>query len=278
MLNIFDYLDYRAYLNDYWQDTKKNRPHFSIRFISTRVGINPGYIIKVFQGKVHLGLKNIPTFADLIGLQGKEREYFEVLVYFGRARNEKEIETHFEQLNEIKGVRLRTIADNEAEFYQNWYIMPLRALLSIYPFYGKNFRELGSFLQPPITAAQTRQGISVLERLGMIKKNGLGFYQLTEQFISTGAKWKSPVIKNYQRNVMEMGIESLERHDKSLRDISTVTLTTSLDRMPELRERVAAFRREILAMSEDIPRGECVMQMNIQLFPAAIIPKDGKQP
>ncbi len=277
MITIFDYLDYRVYLNDYWKAAKKDRPFFSIRYISQRVGINPGYILKVFQGKVHLGLKNIPLFADLLGLKGKERDYFEELVHFGRAQNEKEIETHFERLQTIKGVRLRTIAENETEFFQNWYTMSLRALLSIFPFDGKNYRELGSLIQPPITAAQARQGITLLERLGLIEKNEHGYYELTERFISTGEKWKSPVIREYQRKVMEMGIESLERHDKSIRDVSTVTMTFPLDCMPELRARVATFRQELLSMSETISGSNSVMQVNIQIFPAAIVSKDGSQ-
>jgi uncharacterized protein (TIGR02147 family) len=277
MIDIYDYLDYRIYLNDYWKAAKKDRPFFSIRFISQRVGINPGYILKVFQGKVHLGLKNIPAFKDLLGLEGKERDYFDELVHFGRAQSEKEIESHFAKLHTIKGIRLRTVAENETEFFQNWYVMALRALLSIFPFDGRNYRELGSYLQPPITAAEARQGVTLLERLGMIRKNEHGFYELTELFISTGEKWKSPVIKNYQRKIMEMGIESLERHDKSIRDISTVTMTFPLDCIPELRERVAAFRQELLSMSEKITGSNSVLQVNIQIFPSAIISKDGSQ-
>ncbi len=277
MISIFDYLDYRVYLNDYWKTAKKERPFFSIRYISQRVGINPGYILKVFQGKVHLGVKNIPLFADVLGLKNKERDYFEELVYFGRAHNEKEIETHFERLQSIKGVRLRTIAEKETYFFQNWYVMALRALLSIYPFDGKNYRELGSLLHPPVTANQARQGIALLERLGLISKNEHGFFELTERFISSGEKWKSPIIKNYQRKVMEMGIESLEKDDKSVRDISTITMTFPLDSIPELRERVALFRQDLLSMSEKITGSDSVLQVNIQIFPAAIIPGNRSQ-
>jgi hypothetical protein len=48
--------------------------------------------------------------------------------------------------------------------------------------------------------------------------------------------------------------------------------------MQELRERVAEFRRELLAMSEDISQSDSVIQVNIQIFPAAIIKKDNKKP
>ncbi len=273
MINIFDYLDYRAYLNDYWKEAKKERPFFSIRFISHRIGINPGYILKVFQGKVHLGVKNIAPFAEILGLKGQEREYFEELVHFGRAKNENEIENRFERLHAIKGIRLRTVADGEAEFYQNWHTMAIRALISIYPFNGKNYREISACLCPPVTVPQARKSIALLERLGMIKKNEQGIFQLTDRFISTGEKWMSPIIKKYQRAILELAIESLEKQDKSLRDISTVTMTFSRNCLPALRERVLKFRQELLSMSEAVTSGDCVMQVNIQVFPAAIINK-----
>ena len=277
MIDIFDYLDYREYLNDYWHDEKKSRPYFSIRFISRRVSINPGYILKVFQGKVHLGLKNIPPFANLIGLKGKERDYFELLVHFGRARNEKEIEAYFERLSSIRNIQFRTIAENEVDIFQNWYIIPLRTIISIFPFDGKNFHELGSFLHPPITAAQARQGIFVLKRLGMIKKNEKGFYQLTDKFVFTDLKWDSPIFRNYQRKLVERALESFERQDKSLTDFTNIVTPFPLDRIPELYERVTAFSQELLAMAKETPNCDCVMEMSIQLLSAAVIKKHDKK-
>lgn len=272
MINIYDYLDYRAYLNDYWQTVKEEKPYFSIRFIANKVGLSPGYILKVMQSKVHLGAKNIPAFCDLLKISDNEKIYFEELVYFGREKNEKELERRYYRLSEIKGIRMRTVADNSVEFYKNWYNMALRSLISFYPFYGKNFKQLGSFLSPPITAKQVKESINLLEKLKMIKKDEYGVYILTETFISTGEKWMSPIIRKYQQQNIALAGESLERHKKELRDISTVTMTFGLKSMPELSERIKKFRRELLMMSSDISDEDSVLQLNIQVFPSAIVP------
>ena len=276
MINIYEYLDYRSFLHDYWQEAKRKKPYFSIRFIAKRVGLNPGYVIKVLHSQVHLGINNILSFAELLGLKDKELAYFEELVHFGRAKNEKEIEQRYERLNSIKGIRMRTVADNEAEFYQNWYNMAIRSLISIYPFNGKNFRKLGSLLTPAITASQARQSIKLLEKLNLIKKGSDGIYILTEQFVSTGEKWMSPIIRKYQIKNIELAVESLQKHDKSLRDISTVTMTFAYKYMPELRERVRKFRQELLKMSNDLSDEDSVIQLNIQVFPSAILPEGEK--
>src|SRR5271157_4065061 len=112
MINIFEYFDYRHFLKDFYEQEKKSKPWFSYRYISSKVNLNPGYIVKVFQGKIHLGLKNVQAFADLMTLEEKESNYFTELVLFGRAKNQNEIEQRFERLQSIKGIRFRTIADS----------------------------------------------------------------------------------------------------------------------------------------------------------------------
>jgi uncharacterized protein (TIGR02147 family) len=274
MANIFEYLEYREFLRDSYEHNKKEKPFFSYRYISGRVGINCGYVIKVFQGKVHLGLKNIPAFADLLGLNGKEREYFTELVYFGRAKNPRDIEMRFERLQALKGLQFRTVADDQVEFYRRWYHMAVRSLLSIYEFDGKSYRRLGSMLSPSITAAQARESVGLLLRLGLVRIDGNGAYRVTDRFISTGQRWSVGAIRDYQKANIELAAQALERHAKELRDISTVTMAFALKDLPALRERVAQMRQELLRMS-DISNGEdSVMQLNIQVFPVALLDKE----
>lgn len=269
MINIFEYFDYRQFLKDFYEEEKKSKRWFSYRYISAKVHLNPGYLIKVFQGKIHLGLKNVETFADLIHLEGKEREYFAELISFGRAKNQNEIEQRFERLQSIKGIPFRTVADNKSDFFAEWYPMAIRSLLSIQLFDGKNYRTLGSMLTPKITAKEARTSVLLLEKLGMIIRDEDGIYRVTEQFISTGSQWTSAVIRNYQKKNIELSVAALDNHPKELRDISSVTMTIPIKDMESIRERIRQFRQELLRLSQDCTNDDAVMQLNIQLFPVA---------
>ena len=270
---VFDYLDYRSFLHDFYEHTKKDKPYFSYRYISGRVGINPGYVVKVFQGKVHLGVNNIELFADLLKLEGKEREFFTELVHFGRAKTKRDIEMRFERLKALKGIRFRTVADDQAEFYQQWYHMAMRTLLYIYPFDGHDYRRLGAQLIPKVSAAQARESVHLLERMQLVERDKGGIYRVTDQFISTGEKWIDGQIRKYQKATIELAGEALEKIDNVLRDISTVTMTFSRRDLPALRERVSQFRRELLQMAQDCTDQDAVMQLNVQVFPVAIVDK-----
>lgn len=270
MINIFEYLDYCQYLKDFYENEKKTRSWFSYRYISYKVKLDPGYIVKVYQGKVHLGIKNIAAFADLMMLTGKEREYFAELVLFGRAKNQNEIEQRFERLQSIKGVKFRTVGDSKSEFFRQWYHMAVRSLISIFPFDGKDYRKLASMLTPKITAQQARESIQLLERLNMIIKGKDGLYRVTEQFISTGEKWTSAVIRNYQKKNVELSLSAIDTHNKELRDISSVTMTINMENIDILRERIRQFRQELLLISQNEHNDDAVVQLNIQLFPVAV--------
>ncbi|MBN1307460.1 MAG: TIGR02147 family protein [Chitinispirillaceae bacterium] len=276
MINIFEYYDYRQFLQDFYKHEKKTKPWFSYRYISAKVNLNPGYIVKVLQGKIHLGVKNATAFADLTGLMGKKRDYFTELLLFGRAKRQDEIEQRFERLQTIKGIKFRTIADSMSEFFSEWYHMALRSLISIHPFDGKNYRALASMLSPRITAKQVQDSLRLLERLEMVVRGDDGIYRVTEQFISTGDKWTSAVIRNYQKKNIELSIAALENISKELRDISSVTMTIPLKEIDLVRERIRLFRQEQLLMSQESKNDDTVMQLNIQLFPVAFCRKRGE--
>jgi uncharacterized protein (TIGR02147 family) len=275
MLNIFEYFDYRQYLKDFYENEKKSKPWFSYRYISSKVNLNPGYIVKVFQGKIHLGVKNTDSFADLMRLTGKEREYFMELLHFGRAKQQSEIEQRFERLQSIKGVKFRTIADSKSDFFGEWYHMAVRSLISIFPFDGKDYQNLASMLSPRITAPQARASLKLLEKLKMVVRGEDGIYRTTEQFISTGDKWTSAVIRNYQKKNIELSLSAIDTHPKELRDVSSVTMTIGLKNLDAIRERIKQFRQELLLISQDGRDDDAVVQCNIQIFSVALCKKRG---
>jgi uncharacterized protein (TIGR02147 family) len=273
MKEIFEYTDYRLFLRDCYEHTKRSKPYFSFRFIASRVGINPGFIFRLMSGKVHLGLKKIAAFADLFELEGREREYFVELVRLGRAKRDEDIREFLKRLQSIRGIQFTTIADDQLEFFGKWHHMAMRSLLSIYPFDGKNYRRLGAMLIPPLSADVARESVNLLIRLGLVSCNRNGIFEVADTFISSTEKWSSAAIHAYQRTTIDLSVEALENLPKDERDISTVTFTCSKKQLETLRERLQEIRQEMLMLSQDCPDEDCVMQLNLQLFPAAKVKK-----
>jgi len=75
----------------------------------------------------------------------------------------------------------------------------------------------------------------------------------------------------YQKTSIELSLRALEKMSKSERDISTVTFTCSMELLDTLRQRLQEIRQEMLLLSNDCAHEDCVMQLNLQLFPAATV-------
>jgi uncharacterized protein (TIGR02147 family) len=273
MKEVFEYIDYRLFLRDFYDHAKQSKPYYSYRFIAARVGINPGFIFRLLNAKVHLGMKKVGLFADMLELDGRERDYFIELVRLGRAKREDDIRESLKRLKSIRGVQFSTIADDQLEFFGKWHHMAMRSLLSIYPFNGKNYRKLGGMLQPPLTADVARESVDLLVRLGLLHRNGNGYFEVSDTFVSSSEKWNSLAIHSYQKASIELSLRALDKIPKAERDISTVTFTCSRKQLETLRERLQEIRQEILTFSQDCPEEDCVMQLNLQLFPAASVKK-----
>ena len=84
-INIFIYLEYRKYLEDFYNLTKKLNPKFSFRVFSDAAGVKaPNFLQLLIQGKRNLKQATIPRVAQALELNGEESEYFRLLVRFDR--------------------------------------------------------------------------------------------------------------------------------------------------------------------------------------------------
>jgi uncharacterized protein (TIGR02147 family) len=265
-MNIFDYLDYRLFLKEFYEERKKTKSFFSYRYMGNKVGMDPGYLVRVMQGRLHIAEASIDKFCALCKLNEKEAAYFSAMVNFAKAKSERQIKLYFEKLLSLKDVKARRIEESQYEFYQKWYYSAVRALIGFCGFRG-NYKELAERLSPPISAWDAKKAVRLLERLKLVKKNARGVYEITDTTITTGKEWRSIAVREFQGQTIDLARESLERHAKEIRDISTVTVAVASDDLPEIRERISEFRNSILGLAAENPSPNCVYQLNIQLIP-----------
>jgi len=272
MSTIYQYLDYQQFLREYYEEKKKTSPFFTYRYMGNKLGLDPGFLVKVFQGKMHLSLKSLPPFTSVLKLEEREAEYFELLVRYGRATSAREIKIYFEKLLKFRNTDPGIIDATQYEFYQKWYYSAIRELIGFFDFKG-DYRTLASKLSPAISAMEAKKAIGLLDRLGLIKKDSLGRYRQAGAFITTGEKWQSAAIHSFQKETIRLAAESLDRHPKKHRDISTITVSVSHKDLDEIRERIHEFHQSILNIKNDNP-ADCVYQINIQVIPLSSI-EDG---
>lgn len=266
--SVFDHLDYRDFLKEHYRDQKRKHFFYSLRYIAQKTGLDVAHIMRVLQGKRHLSEKSLAGFVALCKLGEKEEHYFRALVAFNTARGETASRQAFEHLLTLSGVKSDVLRPNQYEFYTRWYHTAIRAIIAVRRFRSSGeFARIAAMLSPPVSAREARQSVALLVKLGLVARAPDGYLVVTSTHITTGEKWHSLAVRNFQNETLRLAQEALTRHPREVRDISTVTVGISRSQLPMLRERIAEFRQSIMRMAEENQNPDDIYQLNVQLYP-----------
>jgi len=271
---VFGYLDYRAYLRDYYLFRKANGSSFSFRAFSLRAKLrSPNYLKLVMDGARNLTREMSARFAEACGLRGEDAAYFVDLVSFNQASSTKERNEAYQKLTGFRRYRSHHKLElRHAAYHSNWYLPAVRELAA-----RRDFREepawIARRMYPRITSAQAAEALSILLELGLLVRDAGGRVKQGEPLVSTGAETKGLHIHNYHRMMMQRAAESLDLVPSPERDISALTLCLGDGGLARLKQRLQRFRRELLELSALEEDPIQVVQLNLQLFPLSAEPE-----
>jgi uncharacterized protein (TIGR02147 family) len=266
-VSIYDYTDYRLYLRDYYDEQKVKNPAFSYRYFARKAGFNSSGLYKdIVDGRTGITRSLILRFATAMKLSPKQQEYFETMVYFNEAKTVEEKKLYFERLMKYHNSKAFRVDASQYEYYSKWYYIAVRELLAIGNF-KDDYAAFAQTLNPTIRPKQARKAIEVLKKLGLIQKDKNGYYRSIDKILTTGSDVKSLAIANFQKSMMDMAKEAIDRHPAHHRNISTVTFSVSKDTYNDIKAELDASRKRILGMLDRSENEDRVCQLNMQLFP-----------
>ena len=267
MINLFEYLNYREFLRDAYEERHAGDWRFSHRYIAEKAGFDSSMFNKILQGKRNLTERMVSVFADIFCRDEREKSYFANMVAFNQAKNHSESRQYLEKLVATKECKVEDLAKDQFEYFDHWYHAVIRELVTFYPYVGDD-AALGLMVRPPITASQVKSSIALLERLSMIRKNPeTGFYEQTQGLISSGSESYSSAVNSYIQQNLDVAQTALDRFDKTERNLSTLAFACDETTYAELVEMVRRFRREVLAKVSQCEKPNRVFQLGMQLFP-----------
>jgi uncharacterized protein (TIGR02147 family) len=266
--DVFEYLDYRAFLRDAYELRKARGRGFSFRAFSRMAGLkSPNYLKLIIDGERNLSDEMAPRFAKALGLGVDEARYFVQLVAFNQASSATEREVAYAKLAGFKRYRsAHKLELAHAAYHSQWYIPAVRELAARHDFVAEP-EWVAPRLRPPITKDEARQALETLFELELLVRDERGEVAQGEALLSTGAETRGHHIATYHRTMMERARASIDEVPSAERDISSLTLCLGPAGLAQIKERIQKFRRELLELSalESDPRE--VIQINFQLFP-----------
>jgi uncharacterized protein (TIGR02147 family) len=265
---IFDYLDYRAFLKDLFEYKKQRNYLFSYRVFAGKAGFSsPNFLKLIIDGKRNLSNEGIGKVAKGFEFKKQEREYFENLVYMNQASSHDDKDYYYKKMMTVNGyLKSHRIDKAGYAYFSKWYYPAIREMVvfgdrSITP------DKIAQSLNPGITAREAEKALDVLQELGLVIRNKKGLWEQADTVVSTGPEVKSLIITNYHKEMMKLGMEAIERYPSDERDISAVILSVKKEKFKEFKQRIIAFREELLKIACEEKDPDQVIQINIQAFP-----------
>jgi uncharacterized protein (TIGR02147 family) len=272
---VFAYIDYRAFLRDYYQH-KKASSQFSFRSFARKAELrSPNYLKLVIEGERNLTKAMASRFAKACRLEPIESEYFLALVAFGQATELEERSVRYQELRRFQHYRVSHRLDLAQDTYHSrWYLPAIRELVAT-----KTFREdplwIAECLCPQISVEEAELAVDTLLQLGLLGRDETGRLRQTTTSVSTGSdRVRSLHLKNYHKQMLEHAASSLDRLPAPQRDIAAVTLRMGADGLERLKARLQAFRRELMDLADAEADATQVVHIGMQMMPLTLAGDD----
>ncbi len=266
--SVFDFLDYRRYLDEYFTARRLLDPRFSLRVFASRAGLplsNSSLFSKIIAGKRNLTLDLQYKIAKALKLTSAESEYFGALVRFNQSKSGETREQLYKELGKYRKSKARILSKDAYAYYAHWRNTIIRAYIGINQ-HEKNPVAIGKAVFPTIPAKEVEASLQLLLQLGLIVKTANG-YALSEANIATERENKDYVGKLRIEEMLKLAHDVFPHVPAEHREYSAMTVFISGKGYQAIQEKIRRFREEVKALVAEDQAEDRIYTMGLQFFP-----------
>jgi uncharacterized protein (TIGR02147 family) len=128
---------------------------------------------------------------------------------------------------------------------------------------------------PTITKKQARMALDILQSLNMIVIHPDGTVDVQDGTLTTAPQVTGIAVHNFHEQMLQLGIESIERFHSSQRHLIGVTVNVPQSMLPQLKEEINNFAARICDLCDsNESKSERALQVNMHFYPLSKNPKD----
>lgn len=267
-VRIFEYLDYKKYLQDWRKAEKEESPGLTHEYLCYSLGQrNRSFFSDLEKGRKLIGSEILERLIKLLGLRGEEAKYFRALVGYGQSSTYSEEEFWFEQIVQLNKAPKTFLDKDSYAFFKEWYHTVIRAFLDTNDITNE-YDRIARSLFNRVTVREVENSIHLMDTLGLIERNESGYWKPTQNALTLGDQVKDECIKAYNVANLDVLREILVKGEKGTHNSSVLTVSTTREGMRKIESRINALRSEIVSIiHEEEGSSENVYQLAIHAFP-----------
>lgn len=252
--------DFRLFLqNELVRRCQKN-PKYSLRAFAKSLQMDFSTLAKILNGKRSFGPRTILKISQRLGLEPQMIQSF-----LKEPSKSISAQNNFNQLTQ-----------DTFKIISDWYHYAILELARVDSF-KHNITWIAKSLG--ISTYEARAAIERLERAGIIKldDNGKWVDQTGGRNTTVGNNFTAAAFRNLQKQVIEKALIALEETPFEKRDQSSMTMAIDSRKLPEAKEKIKKFRRELAQFLSRDEKRDQVYNLSVSLYPITNIPVSNVQ-
>lgn len=270
MVNIFDFIDFREYLQRYFDDKKGGNLHFSYQLLAQKAGFsNRGFLYNIINGKKCLSKVHCLKLSKALGHTKKEAEYFENIVFYGQAKDGEQQDYFLGQAVQCKGktvTQSHMMRKDQYEYFSKWYHSAIRALIDVYDF-EEDYVKLSQKLSPPVTPVQAKKAVRLLERLNLITRKDDGSFCITDKSVKASNEISQSAKNRYYLEYNRLAKNTISNYSPENREITSLTLSISANTYNIICKEIRQLKEKIIELANNDDQADRVYQYQNVFFP-----------
>jgi uncharacterized protein (TIGR02147 family) len=268
-LDLFSFLDYRAFLSRWFDARKEQNPRFSHRWFARLAGQkSPSLLLQIIQRKRNLTEATARSFAEAMKLDGAETAFFLALVDLDQAETDEARTDAWTRISAERRFRAARRIDGEAWTYLSSTRLPALRELASLPGFREDPRWIAAAMRPELSAAEAKQGLEVLQSLGLLVRDATGQLRPTDVSVVTAREVGTLAVHKYHRDACERARDAVSAVSAAERHFLGLTVSIPPELMGVLKQELNAVQARLLDLCDANPGlKRRVVQINLHLFP-----------
>lgn len=251
--------DSHRWLLEHFTELKKKNPRCSLRAFASKLKVSPAALSEIFSQKRPLTQGMAVRFAEKLKLDPVQTQLF---VRGAILKRFEEKLPSDDSVNRATDAHFNKLEPDTFHLIANWYYYAILSTLEI-PGISTTPKALAKRLG--LQTDQVKIALTRLERLKLIQKQGTHFV-LNTKGVSIETLGYDSAMRQFLGQNLDKAKESLFQVPAEQREISLTTMAIDPERIPEARETIKRFRREMSAFLES-GKKKRVYSLAVQLFP-----------
>lgn len=263
---ITDYLDYRIFLHDYYEE-QKAISSFSWRSFSKLAGFSSSAYLKlVCDGKTRLSKVGAVRVAAGLKFSKIQTEYFCTLVHYCDSDNAVEKKADLKRLQDIaKNSKVRIVGSDACKYFESWWNPVLRELVTLMP--GATALQISNMLYGGVTRVDVQETLDFLVEAGFLMRVSTNTYEQTDMAISGASDAIPKAIRSMHKHMAILAANMIDSLPKSERNVSGLTIAANKHTYERVVNELNICRKKIASIVTNAEDANRIYRVNLQMFP-----------